>query len=366
MHFNDKCIIIAGGGTGGHLFPALAIGEKLVASGAKVYYFGSKYGIEKDILKKKKYPHLLLNIKGIQRGLNIFSITKNLWLTIRFLRSLFIALKIIRQKKPIIIIGTGGYSSGIPLFCASILNIPILLHEQNSYPGLTTRLFAKKARVVCVANKVAIKYLNSKQNIITGNPIRSSLIKIDKLIARKKMQLNKDKFTIFIFGGSQGSKPINEYFIRKYSSYINLNCQIIWQCGKKSYNDISRKINHPDIHLTAFIDQIDIAYSAASIVICRSGAISLAELTSFGKAMILIPFPESAENHQEHNARFLEQNSAAIVVLQKDLKTEKLFNKVHELISDNKKISELEKKAKQCSVKKSTNKIFKQIMDIAA
>lgn len=365
-YLENKCVIIAGGGTGGHLFPALAIGEKLTEIGADVFYFGSKFGIEARILKEKNLPHLLLNIRGIQRGLDFSSIRKNLLLPFRFLYSMVRAYKKFKQSKPSIVIGTGGYSSGIPLYCAKFLNIPIVLHEQNSYPGITTRIFAKKAEVVCIANEKAIQYLDTDNYKITGNPIRASIKKINQLDARKKMNLTDDKFTIFFFGGSQGSKPINDYLIENYQAFLKLNCQIIWQSGKHSYDKILKKVNHPDVHIKSFINQMDLAYSAASLVVCRSGAISIAELTAFGKAMILIPFPQAAGNHQEYNARALEEKKAAIVVLQKDLNSGILQEKVKDLIHNGEKIIELESNSKQNEIQDSTEKIVNHILEVAA
>ena len=363
-NFKNKSIIIAGGGTGGHLFPALAIGEKLTEFGANVFYFGSKFGIESNILKNKKLPHLLLNIRGIQRGLDLKSIGKNLLFPFRFIYSTIIALVRIRKTKPSIVIGTGGYSSGIPLYCAKFLGIPYFLHEQNSYPGFTTRLFAKNAQLVFMGNQKAKDYLNIENYKITGNPIRYTINKMNQLDARKKLNLLENKFTIFFFGGSQGSMPINEYLISNYKSYIKLGCQLIWQCGENSYNRIVEKVEDPQVHIKSFINQMEVAYSAASLVICRSGAISLSELTAFGKAMILIPFPHAAGNHQEYNARALEEKNAAIIVLQKDLNSGILEEKVKNLIDNNDEIKKLEKYSKANSILNSTDNIVNQIMKI--
>lgn len=363
---NNKNIIIAGGGTGGHLFPAMAIGDKLEEYGANIIYFGSKYGIESTIHKEKQKKHYLLNIRGIQRGFDLKSIGKNILFPFRFCSSLIYTLKKINKSKPIIIIGTGGYSSGIPLFCARILRIPILLHEQNSFPGITTRYFSKKAKTVCIANKDSKKYINSDNIKFTGNPIRKSINKIDVNISRKKMKLDGNKFTLFFMGGSQGSKPINEHLMLHYKFYLEQNCQIIWQCGNNSYEKINAVIQHPDIHLKSFINKIDLAYSSASIVICRSGAISLAELTACGKAMILIPFPQAAGNHQEHNAFSLEKQNAAKVVLQSKLKSGLLEKIIMELKNNPEKIIELERCSARNAVLNATDKIVIHIMELAA
>lgn len=362
----NKCVLIAGGGTGGHLFPAMAIGEKLSEIGANVIYFGSKYGIESTILKQKDLNHFLLNIRGIQRGLDFKSIGKNLLLPFRLVVSIILALKKINQAKPVLIIGTGGYSAGIPLFCANLLNIPTLLHEQNSFPGITTRYFSKKAKIVCIANEDSKKYIKSNRIEFTGNPIRENIKKMDVRNSRKKMNLGEEKFTIFFMGGSQGSKPINDHLLNNYKYYINQNCQIIWQCGKHSFDKINSIIQHPDIHLKEFINEMDLAYSSASLVVCRSGAISLAELTVCEKAMVLIPFPQAAGNHQVHNAISLEKEKAAKVVLQKKLKDGILEEVVMDLKNNPEKIIEMEKHSKECAVTNSTDKIINHILEIAA
>ncbi|MAJ44775.1 MAG: undecaprenyldiphospho-muramoylpentapeptide beta-N-acetylglucosaminyltransferase [Candidatus Marinimicrobia bacterium] len=365
-HLNNKGIIIAGGGTGGHLFPALTIGAKLSEVGADVFYMGSKFGIEASLFKNKNLSYLLLNIRGIQRGLDLKSIGKNFLFPYRFIYSMLKAFMKIKRFKPSIVIGTGGYSSAIPLFCAKFLKIPIILHEQNSYPGITTRFFAKNAKVVCVANEKTKNYIESRNIKITGNPIRSSIRKINQSEAQNKMNLGTDKFTIFFFGGSQGSKPINDFLVRNYKFFLKLGCQLIWQCGQNSYEKIIKQVNHPDVHIKSFINQMDIAYSAASLVVCRSGAISIAELTAFGKAMILIPFPQAAGNHQEYNARVLEEKKAAIVILQKELNKGILQKTVKELVNSKNKIIEYEIQAKKNEIKNSTEKILKQIIEVAA
>ena len=362
----NKCILIAGGGTGGHLFPALAIGEKLSEFGVNVIYFGSKYGIESKILKQMELNHFLLNIRGIQRGLDLKSIGKNLLLPFRIVTSIILAIKKIKQTNPVLVIGTGGYSAGIPLFCANLLKIPTLLHEQNSFPGITTRYFSKKAKVVCIANEDSKKSIKSNRIEFTGNPIRSDIKKIDTRVSRKEMNLDEEKFTIFFMGGSQGSMPINDHLLKNYNNYIDQNCQIIWQCGKHSFEKINSIIQHPDIHLKEFINKMDLAYSSASLVVCRSGAISLAELTACEKAMVLIPFPQAAGNHQFHNAKSLEKEKAAKVVLQNELKKGTLEKVVLDLKNNPEKIIEMEKQSKDCAILNSTDKILNHILEIAA
>ena len=181
-----------------------------------------------------------------------------------------------------------------------------------------------------------------------------------------KMKLDKFKFTIFFMGGSQGSKPINDHLLKNYKKYLNKDCQILWQCGAHSIDYLSSMINHPNIHLTAFINDINFAYSSASLVVCRSGAISLAELTASKKAMILIPFPQSASNHQMFNANTMQNNKSALVVCQDKLKSGELEKLIFDLIKHPSKIKELEDNASNLAEKNATNKIIDQILELVS
>ena len=229
---NNQVILIAGGGTGGHLFPAIAIGDALQNIGYNVQYIGSKYGLEAVVLPKLKKKYYLLSIKGFQRTFSFKNIINNILFPFRFLIAYYISSSIIRKIKPSIVIGTGGYASGIPMLSSLKLNIKTLIHEQNSYPGLTTRKLASKVNKVCISTSESKKYLNGNL-ILTGIPVRDNLTSFNKEEACKRLGLSIDKKTIFILGGSQGSYAFNNYFEKTFKFYLENNFQLIWQCGYK-------------------------------------------------------------------------------------------------------------------------------------
>tara|TARA_Y100000814_G_scaffold138794_1_gene100599 strand:+ start:3982 stop:5097 length:1116 start_codon:yes stop_codon:yes gene_type:complete len=326
-------IMIAGGGTGGHLFPAFAIGRRLESEGANVVYIGSVYGIEKNYKKDLKDKLHLLNIKGIDRSISIKSLFNNLLFPFRFAMSYLKSIMIIIRIKPKIIIGTGGYSSGIPLLAGLLLNIKSVIHEQNSYPGITTRFLSKKVNKVFISYDSIKSRLNNSSHLFTGNPVRENLIPIDKIKACKEMNIKPNKKTIFILGGSQGSMPLNLFFIKNYKKLIEKDIQIIWQTGARQFEEIDNLIQHPNIKVKAFIKNIHIPYSCSDLVISRAGAMAIEELKKFSKAMILVPFPNAADNHQKFNALELSNNNAAKLIDQKDIQAD-LIDTIFQLINN--------------------------------
>ena len=357
-------MIVAGGGTGGHFFPAQVIRNSLIEKGIEVKYIGSKFGIEATHFIESSNDVLLLNIRGIQRYLNIDAIIKNILFPYRFLTSYYKAYNFIKKFKPHIVIGTGGYSSGLPLLAAIHQGIKTIIQEQNSYPGITTRHLASKVDKICVAYKDVECYLKKENLVYTGNPIREDICLMDKNKAKKIFSLNNEYPVIAILGGSQGSGPINMYFKKYYKKYTALGFQILWQCGKGQYNNIKNKINSDNIKLIPFSNNMSAFYSAADIVLSRSGAIALSEMTFLGKAMILIPLPNSAGNHQEKNALTISKDGSAILFQQSRLYSHDLEKIIKDII-DNNKISEMERGANKYSIPNSNNKIIDTIMEIA-
>ena len=357
---NTKNIIISGGGTGGHLFPALALGDSLKSMGYNVKYIGSKYGIESEVLKKRNEHAYFLNIKGIQRSLTIHSIINNLIFPIRFILSYIKSWKIITSLNPCIIIGTGGYASGLPLLVGVAKKITTLIQEQNSFPGITTRKLHLKVNSVCIAYKKANDFLNNT-GVITGNPIRKNLKVYQKQDAVEYYGLNINKPILLIIGGSQGSLPFNNHFKDNYKKYIDNNIQIIWQCGQKN-SYLEGKFICEGLIIKPFIKNIDYAYSAADIVVSRAGALAIEELKLFAKPMILIPFPHAANNHQYYNAQELYIKEAAILVEQSQLTKGDLEKIVFNTINDTNKLKSLSDNAKTMSFPNAINDINKIIM----
>ena len=359
-HKINNTILIAGGGSGGHLFPAIAIGDELSSKGYNIKYIGSNYGIESKILKRLDKEFYLLNIRGIQRSFSLINIYNNLLFPFRFLLSYLITKKILKNIKPIIVIGTGGYASGIPLLASIRMNIKTLIHEQNSYPGLTTRNLSNKVNTVCITNFESKKYLDGNV-VLTGMPLRNNLLKISKDEACKKLGLSTHKKTIFVLGGSQGSELFNKYFKDNYEFYINNDIQLIWQCGYKNFNKYKNIVSHKNILIKDFFDNIDYAYCASDIVISRAGAVAINEISFLKKTTILVPLSSSAGNHQLYNAKFYSDNNAAILIEEKELKNNIIENSILKLFKNKKESNSMGQNASELAIKDSKMKIINQI-----
>ena len=359
----NRTIFIAGGGTGGHLFPAVAIGEELVKNNFSIIFIGSKFGIEKDYFINSKFKYYLLNIRGIQRSFSLKSIFRNFLLPIRFIISYCSSIVLLYKYRPCAIIGTGGYASGLPLIAGILFKIPIFIQEQNSIPGIITKKLHKYSKKIFLAYPQAKNILNNNKCIITGNPIRGNLKLINKSESKEELQFDKNKKLILIIGGSQGASAINQHIIKNIQFYIQNNYQLLWQCGINDFNEIRQNINNKLIRIIKFIDNMSLAYSSADIVISRSGAIAISELVFFQKAMILIPFPNAAKNHQDFNTNYLIKQKACKKIIQKDLPSGILEKTIKELFKDNKKIIKLENNAKKISTPYATKKITNEIIN---
>jgi len=357
-------VIIAGGGTGGHLFPALAIGDELKSRGTDVMYMGSTYGIEAKQFKDRNEKMRLLNIRGIQRSFSMASIGQNLLFPFKFVKGYIESVLTILKFNPQVVVGTGGYASGLPLLAALLLKKKTLLQEQNSFPGITTRKLSHKVDRICIAYKGAQGHLK-KTAILTGNPIRKNLKLTDRNSACIKLGLNPNKPVIFILGGSQGSHPFNVHFLNVYDEYVERDIQLLWQTGTSDINWLNAEIHEPKIKLTPFIHQMSEAYSAADIVISRAGALAIEELKSCGKAMVLIPFPFAAADHQTENAKSLAIENAAICISQTEMNDGFLETTIIELFKNEQKLKSLKDNAKRLSFPNALTEISDQIMELA-
>ena len=363
---NSFNIIISGGGTGGHLFPAIAIGEEIKNQmpDANIHYIGSVYGLESKVFPIKDLAHTLLPIKGLQRGLNIKGLLKNLILPFRIISSIIKVRSLYKDFKPRLIIGTGGYASAIPLFVASKINpkVPIILQEQNSYPGLTTRFFANKAKKICVA--FDYDNIKLKQKIeITGNPIRNNIKSGNKNKAFKDLQLNKNKNTLFVFGGSQGSSFLNKSIESIIHNLNNSNTQVLWQTGTNEFAKY-KKYNSETTKVVSFINDMANAYSVADLIVCRSGAITLSEITTCGKPSILIPFAAAAENHQLKNAKTLLNAGASSLIEEKGLTSDILYKNIISLLNNKDRLKKMSIAAKRLSRPNATINIAKLSLEL--
>jgi len=357
-------VLIAGGGTGGHLYPAIAIGELMQRKypNIKVHYLGSKFGIEATVLPVKALPHTLLPIRGLQRGFSLQSFLRNILLPWRMYNSMRIARKTFKQFKPDIIVGTGGYASAIPLKIAVKRNIPIILQEQNSHPGITTTYFAKEAKRICIAFEAAKDELNAN-TLLTGNPIRVNIQNGDRKKSALLFDLNPDQKTIFLFGGSQGSAFLNKIMNECISMFDSEKIQIIWQTGQNQYEQL-KHLDSSLIKVKSFIHNMPEAYAISDLIISRAGALTLSEITACGKPSILVPFAHSAGDHQTKNAESIVQAKAALLISEKEMTARKLFRTAIRILYDENKLENMSTNARKIGVPDATNKIIDQMIKV--
>ncbi len=366
-------IIFVGGGTAGHINPALALAQYVKENdpSSSILYVGAKGGMEESLVPKAGFEFRGITISGFSRKLDLNSIKKNIVTIKNIIISTFESRKILKEFKPDICVGTGGYVSGPFLREASALKIPFLIHDSNSYPGVTTKLLAKKATRVLVVNEEAKKHLPSNIKIsITGTPVRKKIATLDSKESRKKLNLNNNP-VILSFGGSLGAKTINnviaEMIIKQGN---NSSYNFIHAYGKKGHvflntlkeNNID--IKNPQYIIKEYIDNMAECLAAADVVICRAGATTISELQASKKPSILIPSPNVAENHQYYNALALVNSNAASMIEEKNLTYEKLINEVERILTSPKNIkAEYSRNLEKIAITNSTERIYQIIKD---
>ena len=356
-------IIISGGGTGGHIFPAIsiALGFKNRYPDSNILFVGAKNKMEMDIVPKYNFKIKGLWISGFQRSFSF----KNLIFPLKVIYSLIKSFLIIKKFKPDIVIGTGGFASGPLLITSQILKIPNVIQEQNSFPGFTNRILSKKAKIVFVAFEGMERYFKNKRLMLFGNPIRKfkNKMKIKKHDLKNNFNLKSDKKLLFVLGGSLGSKKINEFLKEKLDFFKKNNFQILWQTGKKYFDDF-KKFSDNDVKVFPFVEEINKIFLISDIIISRSGAITLSELCFSKSSVFLIPSPNVTDNHQYYNALAFERKGAAILIKENELQN-KFESYFIDLINDKKKqknmICNLNKMAKVNSADLIINEIVKLI-----
>ncbi|CAM3804649.1 undecaprenyldiphospho-muramoylpentapeptide beta-N-acetylglucosaminyltransferase [Flavobacterium cucumis] len=354
--------IISGGGTGGHIYPAVAIANELKSRfpEAEFLFVGAKDKMEMQKVPQAGYAIKGLWISGIQRKLTL----DNAMFPFKLLSSMWNSLRIIKSFKPDVVIGTGGFASGAVLKVASMLGIPTVIQEQNSYPGITNKLLAKKANKICVAYENLERFFPKDKMILTGNPVRQDLInEASKSEAVAYFKLDSNKKTLLVLGGSLGARRINQLIEKELDFLLGQNIQIIWQCGKLYLNDYSKYNEKENVQVVAFIDRMDLVYAAADVVISRSGASSVSELCIVGKPTIFIPSPNVAEDHQTKNAKAISDKNGAILIKESELETqfETVFS---DLISNESKQVELSQNIKKLALPNATKQIADEIMKL--
>lgn len=336
--------LFAAGGTGGHLYPAVAVADEIrkMKPESEILFVGTKDKIEGRVIPKLGYKFKSIWIKGFARKFNWSNLLFPLRLLISLIQSLIISVKF----KPKVAIGTGGYVAGPAIWGASVMGAKIILMESNSFPGITTRLLERYADEVHLSFESSKKYLR-RQNIlkVTGNPVRENLGSTDKSSAKKYFGLDETKKTILVLGGSLGASSINSSIEKSLDYLIKNNLQLIWQTGK-NYYDQYKNLNFAAVKIFDFVDDMNKAYSACDLLVARSGATTIAELTVLGLPAILIPSPNVAENHQFYNAKALSDESAAVLIKDEELEN-KLCETIVNLINDSEKLNQLASNAKR-------------------
>lgn len=320
-HAQKIKILITGGGTGGHIFPAIAIADAIRAArpDAEFLFVGAKGKIEMERAPLAGYPIEGLNIAGFQRGFSLSSLRRNLSFPFKLISSALRAKRILHTFQPDVVIGTGGYASGAVMRAAQQLGIPTVIQEQNSFPGVTNRLLAQKAACICVAYDGMERFFPADKIRLTGNPVRQDLMNLAgaQADARAAFGLEPTKKTIYLTGGSMGARTLNEAMAAAHNLLqIRPDTQVLWQCGRfylAKYQNCDTALL-PNVRLVPFVDRVDQAYAAADVIIARAGALTISELCIVGKPVVLTPSPNVAEDHQTKNALALSQVGAARIV----------------------------------------------------
>lgn len=333
---NSLRIIISGGGTGGHIFPAVAIARELKARDAKtdILFVGAHGRMEMEKVPMAGFPIVGLPIRGLQRSLSM----KNLAVPLRLAAALFKAVQVVRRYKPDVAVGVGGYASGPTLMACRLLGVPYLIQEQNSYAGVTNRLLAGGAKKICVAFAGMEQYFPAEKLTLTGNPVRPGFENVNSLRvqALAHFGLNPEKPVLLVTGGSLGARTLNLAMASHLEALLQAQIQVIWQTGKNFQKEISAlvaNLNTQGAVIQPFIDNMALAYAAADVVVARAGALTISELCMAGRAAILVPSPNVAEDHQTKNALALVENQAAVMVA--DAQAAKtLLPQAIELLSD--------------------------------
>lgn len=361
-------ILFSGGGTAGHINPAIAIAKYIrnIYPDWEICFVGIELGMEKKLVPKEGFDIRYIEVKGFQRRFSLDTL-----LTVKTLfKGMHQARKILREYKPDIVVGTGGYVSGPVSMNAALMKIPTIIHEQNTFPGVTTKILSRFVDVVALSFKESKQYFKMKDKIVlTGNPIKKEILTIDKQLARKILKLDQRPF-ILIFGGSLGAEKINQTLIEYIAHiYQKEEVQLLAATGERQYAEIMDRLGqkqiqldkYPNIKILPYIYNMNEALVAADLVVCRAGAITLSEISAVGKPAILIPSPNVTNNHQEHNARTLEKAGAAVVLTENNLNGNILHNQINTLLKDKQLLNKMAAHSLKMGITNATEKIVEII-----
>lgn len=356
----NKKFILSGGGTGGHIYPAIAIANELKSRfpDSEILFVGANDKMEMQKVPQAGYKIEGLWISGIQRKLTL----DNAMFPLKLVSSLVKSRKIIKDFKPDAVIGTGGFASGPLLRAAAGMGIPTLIQEQNSYPGITNKWLSRKVNKICVAYDNLDRFFPERKIVFTGNPVRSDILNVEgnRQEAIERFELDPNKKTLLVLGGSLGSRRINQLIAKELTWLIAQNIQVIWQCGKFYFEEYRHYGDRENVKVLSFIDRMDLVYAAADVVISRSGASSVSELCLVGKPVIFIPSPNVAEDHQTKNAKAIVDKDGALLLKEAQLDTQ--FQPVFlDLITNEEKQLKLAENIKKLAKANATKDIVEEI-----
>lgn len=355
-------IIIVGGGTAGHINPALTIANLLVSelkiSKGDILFIGTKRGLEKDLVPRADYDIKYIRVRGFRRKFSFNTIKGVFTLIIGMIQS----RKLIKNEKPDIVIGTGGYVSGPVIYWASKFKIPTFIHESNALPGITSKILSKKVDVCAISFEESKKYFtNCKKVILTGNPLRNEILSFDRIHCRKNLKLTDNQKLVVVMGGSLGALAINNAMIELINKiYKENDFKLIYAPGKRYYDEVISKINkdYKNIEIKEYIYNTPEVLNAADLVVARGGSMTISELLAIGIPSIVIPSPNVAENHQESNARAIEKNGACKVILDIDLNATVLYNNIMDIIDNKKLYDNMKKNAYNIGIRNAKQRII--------
>ncbi|MDE3057922.1 MAG: undecaprenyldiphospho-muramoylpentapeptide beta-N-acetylglucosaminyltransferase [Bacteroidota bacterium] len=358
-------ILVAGGGTGGHLFPALAIADEIkkLLPAARIAFAGTKKKIEARVVPQQGYEFHPIWISGFHRRLTVENMLFPLKVVVALVQSFFL----IRKFQPDVVVGTGGYVCGPVLYVASLFRIPTIVHESNSYPGVTTRMLASSVSKIFITFDGTRKWLKTKTEkvVLVGNPTRAVLGTISHEDGIRYFNLDPAKKTLFVFGGSLGAVSINNAMEKIVSDLVHSGIQIVWQTGGRDFENIRSSAFTSSVWTGTFIDAIEYAYAAADVVLSRAGATTVAELTRLGKPAILVPLPSAAANHQEMNARALMENNAAVIVHDSELEA-KILDTIKQLFADERRRSAMSDASRKLGKPNAGEEIARKILELVS
>lgn len=362
-------VLLSGGGTGGHVYPAIAIANRIKEENpdAEIVFVGTEKGIESEIVPKYGYELKTVTVQGFKRKIDFDNVKR----VFKLFKGLEQSRRIVKKFKPDVVIGTGGYVSGPVLFNASMSKVPAIIHEQNSFPGVTNKILAK------MVTKVLTSFEDSHERfpeetrnklVLTGNPVRKEILISKKSNSRRKLGVKEDKKMVLCYGGSGGSRKINDSMKLVIRNLVNEDVAFIYATGKNFYDgfmeDISDLQLKPYQRVVPYLEDMASALAACDMVIGSAGAISLAEITALGKPSIIIPKAYTAENHQEYNAKSIESKGAGIAILEKNLTAETLNNTVFKLLGDRELLIDMANSSKEIGKPEAIDIIYKEVMEV--